>query len=467
MSAPASVGRTEDSRSNVLDVLILGAGMAGLAAARALLERGVPVTIVEARDRVGGRVLSYTHASGTVVELGAEFIHGRAPELWALIDEAGVATVEREGSMLREQEPGALHSEDEGDGQSEDDLFSPLENLVDLPEDMPFATWLAQSDVSDWQKPALTGYVEGFNAADAALISAQSLGIQQQAEEATEGDRSWHVVGGYAQLAEYLAGRVLELGGTILLNSEVRALRWKAGSAEAELASGDLLHARRCLVTLPLGVLQTVNQPGELLGIRMEPEPCAVAHARRLAMGNAERFTLLFRERWWTQPSESGQGPSEAELEAMSFLFTPTRMPPVWWTAHLQKGVEPEPLPTLTGWAGGPHAAALSGRSANDLGRDACHVLAEIFHRPVSEIEAQLVATVTHDWSADPFARGAYSYVPAGALDASAAMTQPEAGTLFFAGEHTDVTGHWGTVHAALRSGLRAAEQILQILSEE
>jgi monoamine oxidase len=67
-----------------------------------------------------------------------------------------------------------------------------------------------------------------------------------------------------------------------------------------------------------------------------------------------------------------------------------------------------------------------------------------------------------HDWSADEHARGAYSYVPAGALDASDKMTIPVARTLYFAGEHTDTSGHWGTVHGALHSGLRAARQILQ-----
>ena len=76
-------------------------------------------------------------------------------------------------------------------------------------------------------------------------------------------------------------------------------------------------------------------------------------------------------------------------------------------------------------------------------------------------VRAQLVATYTHDWSGDAFSRGAYSYVPVGAIDAPAAMAEAVADTLFFAGEHTDVTGHWGTVHAAIRSGLRAAAQVL------
>ena len=422
------------------DVLVLGAGMAGLAAARALRERGVRVTVVEARDRVGGRVLSHIHASGTVAELGAEFIHGRAPELWALIEESGVQTTERTGTMLREDTPGALHDEEADAGESEDALFAPLETLADLSEDVPFETWLAASTLPAWQKPALRGYVEGFNAADAKVISARALGLQQQAEDASGGDRSWHVDGGYEQLVAYIAQRVRELGGAILLNSEVRVLSWRPGLVEVELASGEVLRAARCVVTLPLGVLQRVNTAG---GLRMEPEPAALAPARRLAMGHAARFTMLFRERWWL---EAKALPRE-ELEAMSFLFTPSRMPPVWWT--------------LTGWAGGPGAAALAGRSAWELGREACRTLAEVLHVEEALILGQLVATFSHDWTADSFSLGAYSYVPAGALDACSAITEPEADTLFFAGEHTDVSGHWGTVHAAIRTGLRAAQQVL------
>jgi monoamine oxidase len=64
----------------------------------------------------------------------------------------------------------------------------------------------------------------------------------------------------------------------------------------------------------------------------------------------------------------------------------------------------------------------------------------------------------THDWQRDPLIRGAYSYTPADAVGASDVSAQPVEDTLYFAGEHTDTTGHWGTVHAALRSGLRVVE---------
>ena len=434
------------------DVVVLGAGMAGLAAARALAERGVRVLVLEAQQRVGGRILSQRAEGGGVVELGAEFVHGRPPELWALIHESGVKTVEREGIMLREGFGGGLESGDGAD--DEEPMFAPLERLEDFAgEDLPFWDWLKTSGLPESERPALLAYVEGFNAADARRISVKSLGAQQKAEDAIGSDSS-HVVGGYAQLTDYLARRVAELGGETRLGCEVLGVRWSDDEICVETTQGDISTAR-CIVALPLGVLQRVNKEH---GLWMEPEPAAIAHAQRLAMGDAERFTMVFRERWWT----SAPVLDEATLNSMGFVFTPQRMPPVWWTAH----PEPERLPALTGWAGGPKAKSFRGRSAEDLGAAGCVVLAEIFGVAESLVRDALVATYRHDWAEDVHTRGAYSYVPAGAIDASAAMTQPECGRIFFAGEHTDVTGHWGTVHAALRSGLRAAEQVMAVMAE-
>jgi monoamine oxidase len=427
------------------EVIVLGAGMAGLAAARALGERGIRVIVLEAQERVGGRILSQRMEGGGVVELGAEFVHGRPPELWALIEEAGVQTVERNGTMLREGWGGGLENQDSGEEES---MFAPLERLEDFEgEDVAFWDWLKASDVPELERQGLLGYVEGFNAADARRISVKSLGVQQKAEDASEGDRSWHVLGGYAQLTDYLAKRVVELGGEIRLGCKVLGMRWSEDEVCAETAEGDV-SASRCIVALPLGVLQRVNKANDLW---MEPEPAAIAHAQRLTMGDAERFTMVFRERWWT-----GAPVLDVQtLDAMSFLFTPQRIPPVFWTGR------PEPQPTLTGWIGGPRAKSFRGKSAEDLGSAACTVLAEVFETPESAIREALVGTYRHDWAGDPHSRGAYSYVPVGGIDASAAMTEPEGGVIFFAGEHTDVSGHWGTVHAALRSGLRAAAQIV------
>jgi monoamine oxidase len=98
--------------------------------------------------------------------------------------------------------------------------------------------------------------------------------------------------------------------------------------------------------------------------------------------------------------------------------------------------------------------------NGEEIGRRGCEALAKIFGVDVGRILGLLAGCYTHDWQGDQFALGSYSYVAAGGLEASRRMAEPVEGTLFFAGEHTDVTGHWGTVHAAMRSGLRAAAQV-------
>lgn len=425
------------------DVIILGAGMAGLTAARALAERNQRVLVLEARDRVGGRILTQCIGDGQTVELGAEFIHGRPPELWSLITEAGLITTEREGAMLRECENGGF----EQDNDDNEEIFAPLENLdTEERPDESFSRWLAHQMLPVEAKAAIASYVEGFNAADGRVIGMHALAAQRRAENAIEGDRAWHVHGGYAQLSEYLAAKIQELGGVIQLGTAAREVSWLKGQVEVHCADGQIVNAPRAIIALPLGVLQSDT-------VRFKPEPIALTHAAALAMGDAARFTMVFREPWWKR---STRAPRE-QLENLHFLFVRGTAPNVWWTAH----PEQETSPTLTAWAGGPRALAITHKSAEDFAASAVPELARVFRVEEAIVRDALVSVHTHDWHNDPLARGAYSYVPARALDAPAAMCVPEADTLFFAGEHTDVTGHWGTVHAAMRSGLRAAAQVL------
>ncbi len=424
---------TRDSQ----DVIVVGAGMAGLTAARALAEAGLKVLVIEAQDRIGGRI--WTQRIGDeAIELGAEFVHGRPPELWALIDEAGIETYEREGAQV------CFEDETLSDCGSEmSEAFKSLEKLESFSgPDMSFAEYIDREGMPLEDRAAIIGYVEGFNAADHREISALSLGVQQKAEEATGTDHNYHVRGGYDQVPAYLARRLEELGGRVLTAAPVSEIRWQEGNVEVVTSSG-IFTAPKTVITLPLAVLQRGD-------VTISPRPESVLRAATLLrMGQARRFTLLFRERFWEEL------PPQPALSELSFLFAFSEMPPVWWTPH------PERSNTITGWVGGSRSAALAELDQDQLGQRACATLAKIFQADEHKIAGLLEGCYSHNWLEDRYTRGAYSYVAAGGLDASMQMTQPVANTLFFAGEHTDVTGHWGTVHAAMRSGLRAAEQIL------
>jgi len=439
--------------AEIYDVVVVGAGMAGLSAARALAEAGRRVLLLESQSRIGGRILT-ERVGDEVFELGAEFVHGRPPELIALIEEARLTLVEREGTHLN-FEGGRLsvrgqaadsESEEEGGEASEEDFFAPLDQLEDFAgPDVSFADWVATQALPEEVRKALISYVEGFNAADYREISAQALGFQQKAEEEIEGDRAFHVEGGYDRLPAFLAAQFERAGGTLRADTRVLKVMWNRGRVVVQTNRGSFT-GRQIVVTLPLAVLQANT-------VAFEPAPGDVlTHASRLRMGQARRISLHLRERFW---AELDPQPGLAQL---SFLFTSEKLPAVWWTGH------PEPGNALTGWVGGPRSSQLEGLSAEELGRRACSTLAEVFRLEDAALAGLLRGCFSHDWYADPNFLGAYSYVATGGLDASLGMAEPVEDTLYFAGEHTDTTGHWGTVHAALRSGLRAAAQILNTM---
>lgn len=418
--------------NNCYDVAIIGAGIAGLAAARGLAAGGQSVILLEARDRIGGRILT-VHDSSTdlPIELGAEFVHGRPPELLELIREAGLTLYERKGQFVC-FENGKL-----GDCGFFEEAFGVLDDLP-ASSDMPFSEFLAQKHLPEHLAARVKGYVEGFNAADATRIGTAALRKQQKAEEEIEGDQvSFRIAEGYDRLAGHLLERFIASGGILHLSTPVTAVSWKPGEVDIATANPHLpeIYATRVVIAVPLGVLQSGSP-------RISPEPVgSIVAIQKLAMGTATRITLVFRERFW-----------EAAVPNLSFLIAQQKTPPTWWTSA------PNPSPTLTGWIAGPRAR--SAATGTPLKDEALSTLAAIFGR--NDLSTLLTSAHTHDWQTDPHSLGAYSYAPAGALDASDDLAILVENTLYFAGEHTDTTGHWGTVHAALRSGLRAAAQILE-----
>lgn len=115
----------------------------------------------------------------------------------------------------------------------------------------------------------------------------------------------------------------------------------------------------------------------------------------------------------------------------------------------------------LTGWAAGPKGEKLSGRGKAFIVERALEVLSRVFGPRVETLRDLLQDSHVHDWQADPYSRGSYSYTLVGGENAARALATPVDDTLFFAGEATDFTGHNGTVHGALASGGRAAGELL------
>jgi monoamine oxidase len=482
------------------DTLIVGAGVAGLIAARELARAGQRVAVIEARNRVGGRIFTErTSAAGyggpLPVELGAEFIHGLPEETWALVREGGLSTYELQGShvflggdatsdaIANGATPDAATRGEPSSGDATDAttdatagatpraggayeaatrVLEDMERWVraNPGRDMTFADYLRLAGPGAAGAQAASAYVEGFNAADRKLIGVAALVKQQLAEDEIEGDRVFHVRGGYDRVPQLLTADLETLGIPVLLEHMVRRISWRPGEVSIQADSPGTgtrtLRAARAVITLPLGVLQSGS-------VSMDPEPTAVScHAQRLRMGAALRMTLVFESPFWhDEDVPLARAQPAAQLRDLSFLFTPQLTPSTWWTTM------PERSPAITGWVGGPRAETLQRRvqASGDPKALLQHLclgaLSAAFGLSEAALGRRLTSSHWHDWSIDPHSLGAYSYAPAGALDASDRMAVPVADTLYFAGEHTDTTGHWGTVHGALRSGLRAARQIL------
>lgn len=437
-------------------VMVVGAGIAGLGAAMTLAEAGCRVTLLEASDRVGGRVRT-EHVGDACVELGAEFVHGRPPELLELLRDLQLDTLELNGSHLSYSAAEGLHAA-EADGGEEDSAFSLLKELEswtheNADRDVSFAEFVQKQRVSPEIAAAASAYVEGFNAADANVVSAHSLARQQKAEDSIGGDTLLHVGQGYEALARGMADRFLRAGGVLKPGTQVRAIQWERGRVRAKIAAGGGAEAERAVIALPLGVLQSGS-------VVFDPQPgSALLHAGRMRMGQVCRMTLVFRRRWWAEIP----GARHTERQRLSFLFArefQAEKEPhfrVFWTSF------PATHPVITAWRGGPSSERFDDVDGKAVAQIACADLARIFGLDPSAVRNQLVTHHSHDWKRDPLAGGAYSWVPVGAVDASEQMARPVENTLFFAGEHTDTTGHWGTVHGALRSGIRAARQILDV----
>ncbi|HYS69593.1 MAG TPA: NAD(P)/FAD-dependent oxidoreductase [Gemmatimonadaceae bacterium] len=439
--------------SSTVDVVIVGAGVAGLAAMRLLEDQGIRTLVFEARDRIGGRIFTlHDDRLPHAIELGAEFIHGSAEETVRIVRSARIAAFAIEGIRWRLRGGKLIHVD------MWDSIHAVMRHLKADGPDESFADFLARSpggpSAGDARAFALQ-FVEGFHAADPRLISAKALACGGSPSEDPDEQRQMRMPGGYVAVPDWLARGAKY---RIVTETVVERIEWEQGSVavSARGRQGALtIRARAAIVTVPLGVLLAAN--GDDGAIQFSPSLPMVEKMRtRLTMGCVTRVVLLFRERWWTEKLSAA--PSEGALDSMSYLFGGAADFPVCWTLH------PAHLQALVAWAGGPTGARLSGLTFDGRRDRALAAVAKNFGVTRRRVESQLVDCWSHDWDTDPFSRGAYSYPMVGGAGAAKQLARPIEKTVWLAGEAAAAVGRNGTVTGAIGSGRAAALGVSQVL---
>ena len=415
------------------DVAIIGAGAAGLAAARKLSGAGKSVCLIEARPRIGGRVHSLHLADLPLpIELGAEFIHGEAASTFSIVEAAALAA-----ARLPDDHWWARGKE----WERVDDFWGQIDRvrgkIRNVRRDVSFAEFLRRrNDLSPRLRELARSFVEGYHASHADRISARVL--RSADEEQEDGNAQFRLAGGQDALIAWLRAGLDPEGVHILLGTVAKSVQWSEGWVTID-SNSQRIRAKKLIVTIPIGVWKAPrDQEG---AIQFDPALDDKERALdRLETGHVVKIAFRFRERFWDE---------------FNFLHSSDRFVPTWWTSA------PFRSPVLTAWAGGHAADALLADGSRAMIDRALDAMSSAFDVPRRKLDQLLAGTFTHDWQSDPFARGAYSYAAVGGENAADELAKPIRKTLFFAGEATS-SDQTGTVAGAIESGWRAAKEALR-----
>ena len=415
------------------DVLVVGAGAAGLAAARTLHDAGHAVTVLEARDRVGGRAHTSFDIAPHPVELGAEFIHGENVATWRLLERFGLHSIDihpnlnfcayidghflDQPSFLRTPSAAFLYT---GEYQAK----------KWLDEGRPDAS-LAEAVTQGFLDREITPEERRFWNNLSAMLQAgdlEDVGVGGLVEATHDGDGNqilFRITEGYTTLMRAMAD-----GLDVRLNSPVETVEWHQNGVAVTTAT-DRFEAERVVVTLPLAILQAGDVAFD------PPLPSEkIAAANGLGAGPVAKIVLTFDRPVWP--------------EGMTHLLT-TLDSQGWWTSGAGREDEAPVLTSLVGASAVRRLQQLDDPAAHGV-RD----LERVFGRPLLDrvVDARWV-----DWSSDPWSKMGYSHVPPGGVGLRDVLAAPVADVLFFAGEATN-TLRPASVHGALESGYRAASEI-------
>ncbi len=414
--------------------LVIGGGISGLAAALELAQNKISTTVLEAKNRFGGRIHTLRH-NGVPIELGAEFVHGRSKALLGAIEDARLSTQTVPDTNWTFENGKLQESKIWG-------VISDVFNQVDIRKpDCSIEDFLVQQPLDEKTRALVRHFVTGFDAAHADRISAHACRRAEYSGEQISLDQELRVADGYGALVEYFMREIQAHGGQLISGAKVKHVRWAQGTVEVMARRGrrnEVFRADAAVVTLPVGVLKTGD-------IKFEPSlPEKIEAANGLEFGNVVKVIFQFKESSW---------------DDFGFIHVPDAPLRTWWS-------DPRG-PLVTGWCGGPYADALLNLSAEELCTTGLEILSKILFdgAPVSALRRRLSKVHYHNWANDPDVRGAYSYIPVNGLDLPKLLAAPVAGTLFFAGEATVSDAQTGIVFGALETGQRAAKELMKKFS--
>ncbi|MBV9270910.1 MAG: FAD-dependent oxidoreductase [Candidatus Eremiobacteraeota bacterium] len=422
------------------DVVVIGAGAAGLAAARTLKQAGVDLLVLEARDRIGGRAYTLADANSEVpVELGAEYIHGDPPATFALLRETGTRALDDAEQSFTFRNRTLVDAEDIWQK-----LLEILDSVNQVAEDQTveeFLQHMRRRGLTEHEFASIRMLIEGFDAARSHDASIKAIAEEWRAADGA----GYRPSGGYGPLMNYLARGITE---RLVLQTIVDEVVWHDGGVVVRGSRFDErfeVRAKAAIVTLPIGVLRELNV------VRFEPD---LPQEKRGAIdaiisGPVTKMVLQFRTAFWER-AENGR------FREAAFFQTPAGPFQVFWTTLPQRSTQ------LVAWAGGTSADTVCKSNAGDCFVIAINQLQTLF--PECDVRSEVRNAYHHDWQCDPFARGAYSYLRVNGGNARALLARPLSNSVFFAGEATVPAREAGTVAGALDSGYRAAGEVLSTL---